>query len=141
MTFLMNKIVFFLKVFSCFLVEHGNKSLAVRETDTYSVLFGDGTVSHSTSISHIDMRLSCGTFCEANLKMEQKQFEYIHRWISDLVDGAADGGSKYVLIGKGRELIPYVLEIDNALKGALSLVVAISPCKVWLTCSALTIAS
>lgn len=49
----------------------------------YHCLYGNGTISHLTAISQIEVQLSCGTFCEPNLKMEQKQFEHIHRWIGD----------------------------------------------------------
>ncbi len=79
--------------------------------DEYHILYGNGTVSHSTAVFNLPLSLSCNTFCEPNLEMEQKQFEHIIQWLADL----SKDNKRYTLIAKGREIIPYICEINHQL--------------------------
>ena len=94
--------------------------------DTYYVLYGTGFISHSTAVFHLPLSLSCGTFCEPNLEMEQRQFEFIRKWFQDLTN---NNQTKYTLIAKGREIIPYICEIHYQFSHLLRSIIAIAPCK------------
>ena len=96
--------------------------------DECHALFGDGFLSHSTAVADISVSMRCGAFCEPNLEMERKQFEVLREWIDDLAVAANDE-QRFVLIGKGREIIPYILEVEAALQHRVAKVIAISPCK------------
>eukprot|EP01083_Nonionella_stella_P098478 276966_1 len=96
--------------------------------DPYHVLYGDGTVSHSTAVFDLPLSLSCNTFCEPNLPMEHQQFLCIREWLQDLLS-PPNKQKQFTLIAKGREIIPYICEIHHQLDDLLDLVIAIAPCK------------
>ena len=90
-------------------------------------LFGNGKISHSTAFRNVPLSLSCDTFCEAYHFCEFKQFEVISEWLAD-IDIDSQQKKKYSLVAKGREIIPYVLEIHKIIP-SLKQIVAICPCK------------